>query len=276
MEIQQKEKESLTTYIHHFKREAKRCNFTNNSATIRIFFKGLKHVHTLATKIYEKGPQTVTDTISEVEKLQAAQQLTATLIPPSTVNVMSNEEDHCFQCQEAGHIAWHCPNVRCFECDEYGHIVVDCLHRILPLGTPAHHHSSPSQHRPHNRSTSHHCHEVRYRCSRSRSQSHPHRYHSRGHHDSNRSHTRSHHRDSRHHQRSIFQCSCSNTYSQHSCHDTPHQISSLHRSSSAYFRDHSRSQSQSAYKPSKKPHTKIHHDPGHPKMHTLGETQESQ
>ena len=45
------------------------------------------------------------DAISEVEKLQAAQELTATLIPSSTVNVMSNEEDHCFQCQEAGHIA---------------------------------------------------------------------------------------------------------------------------------------------------------------------------
>ena len=53
MEIQQKEKESLTTYIHHFKREAKRCNFTNNTATIRIFVKGLKHAHCLATQIYK-------------------------------------------------------------------------------------------------------------------------------------------------------------------------------------------------------------------------------
>ena len=48
MEIQQKEKESPTAYIHHFKREAKRCNFTNNAATIRIFVKGLKNAHTLA------------------------------------------------------------------------------------------------------------------------------------------------------------------------------------------------------------------------------------
>ena len=38
MEILQKE-ESLATYIHCFKREAKRCNFTNNAATIRIFVK---------------------------------------------------------------------------------------------------------------------------------------------------------------------------------------------------------------------------------------------
>ena len=96
MEIQQKEKESHAMYIHHFKREAKRYNFTNNAATIRIFVKGLKDAHTLATRIHEKGPQTLMDAISEVEKLQATQQLTVTLIPSSTGNVMSNEEDHCF------------------------------------------------------------------------------------------------------------------------------------------------------------------------------------
>ena len=87
MEIQQKEKESLAVYIHHFKREAKRCNFTNNPITIRILTKGLKDAHTLAARIYEKGPQTLADAISEVKKLQAAQHLTATWIPCSTVNV---------------------------------------------------------------------------------------------------------------------------------------------------------------------------------------------
>ena len=111
MEIQQKEKESLAVYINHFKREAKRCNFNNNAATIRIFVKGLKNAHSLATQIYEKGPHTLADAISEIEKLKAAQQLTATLTPSSTVNVMSHEEDHCFQCQESGYIAHHCPNV---------------------------------------------------------------------------------------------------------------------------------------------------------------------
>ena len=103
MEIQQKEKESLTAYIHHFKREAKRCNFINSASTIRIFVKGLRNAHTLATPVYEKGPQTLADAISEVEKLPATQKLTATLIPSSTVKVMSHE-DHCFQCQESGHI----------------------------------------------------------------------------------------------------------------------------------------------------------------------------
>ena len=49
MEIQQKEKECLAAYIHHFKREASRCKFDNDAATIRIFIKGLKNAHTLAT-----------------------------------------------------------------------------------------------------------------------------------------------------------------------------------------------------------------------------------
>ena len=48
MEIQQKEKECLTACTHCFKREAKRCNLTNSAATIRIFVKGLRNVHTLA------------------------------------------------------------------------------------------------------------------------------------------------------------------------------------------------------------------------------------
>ena len=73
MEIQQKDNESLAAYIHRFKREAKRCNFTNNAAKIRIFVKGLKNTHTSAACVYEKGPKALADTISEVEKLQAAQ-----------------------------------------------------------------------------------------------------------------------------------------------------------------------------------------------------------
>ena len=54
-------------------------------------------------KVYEKGPQTLADVISKVDKLQAAQQLTATLLPLSMVNEKSSEEDQCFQCQELGH-----------------------------------------------------------------------------------------------------------------------------------------------------------------------------
>ena len=105
MEIQQQEKESLAAYVHQFKMEAKRCYLTNDTATIRIFTKGLKNTHSMATHIYEKGPQTLSDAISKVEKLNTVQQLTTTIIPLSTVNMMSNDEDHCFQCQEQGHLA---------------------------------------------------------------------------------------------------------------------------------------------------------------------------
>ena len=50
MEIQQKEKESLATYIHQFEREASRCKFNNDTSIIRIFIKGLRNAHTLAPR----------------------------------------------------------------------------------------------------------------------------------------------------------------------------------------------------------------------------------
>ena len=137
MDIQQKEKESPAAYIHHFKREASRCKFDNDATTIRIFTKGLKNAHTLATRIYEKGPQSLVDTIREVEKLQAAQQLTFTLLPPSSVNIMSSDDDKCFQSQETGHMAHYCPCIRCLDSDDYGHVAADCLNKILPSGIPA-------------------------------------------------------------------------------------------------------------------------------------------
>ena len=96
MEKQQKEKESLAAYIHHFKREAKRCNFTNNTAIIRIFVKGLKDDHTSAARIYGKGPQTLAYAISEVENLQATQQLTAT-VPGSRSHSMTLSKCKMFQ-----------------------------------------------------------------------------------------------------------------------------------------------------------------------------------
>ena len=56
MEIQQKGKESLAAYIHHFKREASRYKSNNDATMIRIFIKGLKNAHTLTTRVYEKEP----------------------------------------------------------------------------------------------------------------------------------------------------------------------------------------------------------------------------
>ena len=104
MYIQQWEKESIAAYVHWFKTEAIHCNFRNDAATIRIFIKGLKNAHSLGARIYEKDPQILKDAIAEVEKLNAAQQLTATIILSLMVNMMSNKEDQCFQCQEPGHI----------------------------------------------------------------------------------------------------------------------------------------------------------------------------
>ena len=157
MDIQQHENESLAAYIHHFKKEASRCKFNNDAATIRIFIKGLKNAHTLATRVYEKGPQSLADAIKEVEKFQAAQQLTATLIPSFSVNVMSSDDDKCLQCQESGHMACHCPCIKCYDCDEYGHVTTDCPDKIPPSGTPARQRSTNSNTRCHDRSTS--CHD---------------------------------------------------------------------------------------------------------------------
>ena len=57
MDIQQTDKESLATYVHRFKWEASRCKFNNDVTIIRIFLKGLKNAHTIATKVYEKDPK---------------------------------------------------------------------------------------------------------------------------------------------------------------------------------------------------------------------------
>ena len=111
MDIQQTDRESLATYVHRFKQEASSYKFNNDATTIRIFLKGLKNAHTIATKVYEKGPQNLAEAIKEVEKLQVAQQITSTLLPYSSVNTMSSNNDKCFQCQETGHMAFYCPHV---------------------------------------------------------------------------------------------------------------------------------------------------------------------
>ena len=142
MNIQQWEKESLSAYVHQFRIEAKHCNFTNDTAIIRIFIKGLKNAHSLASRIYEKDPHTLMDTITEVKKLITAQQLTMTIILSSTVNMMSNEEDQYLWGQEQGHIICHCPHIRCHECNEYGHTIMDYPQRIPPSGMPAPHYKA--------------------------------------------------------------------------------------------------------------------------------------
>ena len=154
MDIQQTDWESLATYVHRFKQEASRCKFNNDATTIRIFLKCLKNAHTIATKVFEKGPQTLTEAIKEVKKLQATQQITSTLLPTSSVNTMSSDNDRCFQCQEIGHMAHYCPHIWCYGCDNYRHVAMDCLDKIPPSVTPAHHRSNTNNR--HDRSSSRH------------------------------------------------------------------------------------------------------------------------
>ena len=205
MDIQQTDKESLATYVHRFKQEANRCKFNNDAATIRIFLKGLKNAHSIATKVYKKGPQTLTEAIKEVEKLQAAQQITSTLLPTSSVNTMSSNNDRCFQCQEVGHMACYCSHIWCYNCDNYGHVAMDLPDKIPQSGTPACHKAdtsnrsrrSSSRHHSHTRCP-HHDYKDRSRFSCSQSHPHNHRYRSSSHQDPHRSYSRSFHRPSCH------------------------------------------------------------------------------
>ena len=251
MDIQQTDKESLATFVHRFKWEANRCKFNNDTATIRIFLKGLKNAHTIATKVYEKVPQTLSEAIREVEKLQAAQQITSSLLPTSSVNTMSSDNDRCFQCQEVSHMARYCPHIRCYDCDNYGHVAMDCPDKILPMGTPAHCRTdtnnrsrrSSSRHHSHTRH-SHHEHRDRSRfiCFQSRPCNHS--YRSSSHPDPRRSCSRSFHRSSH---RNFSHNRSSSPYHYH--HDTPHHRPSSHRHTS---RDDSGSQHMSRkhqYKP---------------------------
>ena len=135
----------------------------------------------------KKGPQTSAEAIREVEKLQAAQQLTSSLLPVSSVNAMSSDQERCFQCQEIGHMACYCPHIRCYDCNNYGHVAMDCPDKILPSGTPAHHRPRPSERSwrsssRYNSQTSHSCHgHRRSRFSHSQSRPCDHSYRSSSH-----------------------------------------------------------------------------------------------
>ena len=66
MEIQQKDSETVTAYIHRFKKEAKHCNFDSHPAKVRIFLKGLINSSKIAPGVYKKGPTTIEDAIQIV------------------------------------------------------------------------------------------------------------------------------------------------------------------------------------------------------------------
>ena len=89
MEIQQKDSETLTAYIHRFKKEAKHCDFNSHPAKIRIFLKGLINSSRITLSVYEKGPTTIEDTIGIVEKISSAQH--SSIIFPESSNQHDEE-----------------------------------------------------------------------------------------------------------------------------------------------------------------------------------------
>ena len=95
MEIQQKDSETLTAYIHRFKKEAKHCDFDSHPAKIRIFLKGLINSSRIAPSVYEKGPTTIEDAIGIVEKISSAQCIAASFSQNHQISMMKRgPNDH--------------------------------------------------------------------------------------------------------------------------------------------------------------------------------------
>ena len=130
MEIQQKDSETLTVYIHRFKKEAKHCDFNSHPAKIRIFLKGLINSSKIAPGVYEKGPNTIEDAISIVEKISSAQHIATSFSKNHQISMMKRgSTDHhtpsqdCSNCGQLGHPWFTCPCIVCHGCNQYGHIL---------------------------------------------------------------------------------------------------------------------------------------------------------
>ena len=89
MKIQQRGNETLAGYVHHFKMQAKRCDFNIDTADILIFIEGLWDAHTITAKVYEKDPKpkTSSEVFKLVESLNTAPYVMATLSLPSEHDV---------------------------------------------------------------------------------------------------------------------------------------------------------------------------------------------
>ena len=142
MEIQQKDSETLTAYIHRFKKEAKHGNFDSHPAKIRIFLKGLINSSKIAPGVYEKGPTTIEDAIGIVEKISSAQHIAASFSHNHQISTMKRgPTDHhtpnqdCSNCGQLGHPWVTCPCIICDGCNQCGHIYRHCWDRIPPSGT---------------------------------------------------------------------------------------------------------------------------------------------
>ena len=185
MEIQQKDSETLTAYIHRFKKEAKHCDFDSHPAKIGIFLKGLTNSSRITPSVYEKGPTTIEDTISIVEKFSSAQRIAASFSQNHQISMMKRgrnehhalEHHHtqnhhqlinqdCSNCGQLGHPWFTCPRIICDGCNQHGHIYRHCWERIPPSGTS----SPPDNHHPRGRHLSHPRYQA-HRCDDRRSRS---------------------------------------------------------------------------------------------------------
>ena len=140
--FQQKDSETLTAYIHRFKKEAKHCDFNSHPAKLRIFLKGLINSSKIAPGVYEKGPTTIEDAISIVEKISSAQHIAASFSQNHQISMMKRgSTDHhtpsqaCSNCAQLGHPWFTCPHIVCHGCNQYDHILRHCWDRIPPSGT---------------------------------------------------------------------------------------------------------------------------------------------
>ena len=125
MEIQQKNSETLTAYIHTLKKEAKHCNFNSHPAKIRIFLKGLINSSKIAPGVYKKGPETIKDAISIVERISLAQRIAASFSQNHQISRMKRgSTDHhtpsqdCSNCEQTGHPWFTCPHIICDGCNQ--------------------------------------------------------------------------------------------------------------------------------------------------------------
>ena len=149
--------ETLTAYIHRFKKEAKHCKLDSHPAKIRIFLKELTKSSRIAPSVYEKGPTTIEDTIGIVEKISSAQCIAGLFSQNHQISMMKRgPTDHhtpnqdCSNCGQLGHPWFTCPRIICDGCNQRGHIYRHCWDRIPPSGTA----SPPENHHNHGRQPS--------------------------------------------------------------------------------------------------------------------------
>ena len=142
MEIQQKDSETLTAYIHRFKKEAKHCDFDSHPAKIRIFLKRLINSSKIAPGVYKKGPNTIEDAISIFKKISLAQRIAASFSQNHQISMMKrgSTDQHtpsqdCSNWGQLGHPWFTCPRIVCHGCNQYSHILRHYWDRIPPSGT---------------------------------------------------------------------------------------------------------------------------------------------